>query len=142
MRTSLQCVAVCCSVLQCGAVRHSELQCVVEWHVIRLLARLGAHGVAQRTHDAVQCSVRQHDAVRCSVSQREAVRCSGLQDNMSLVWPSDHVRTQSHDSLASCKLCTLLSDARHSRIEGSLFLFRASGGIRIGAGALFEGLLI
>jgi len=138
VRTSLQRGAVCCSVLQCGAVRHGELQCVVEWHVIRLCAR----NVAQRTHDAVQCIVRQHDAVRYSVSQRVAVRCSGLQDKMSLVWRSDHVRTQSQDSLASCKLYTLLSDARHSRIEGSLFLFRASGGIRIRAGALFEGLLI
>ena len=41
------------------------------------------------------------------------------------------MRTQLQDSLSSCELYPLLSDARHSRIEGSLFLFRASGGIRI-----------
>jgi len=52
----LQCVAVCCSALQCVAVCCSVLQCV-----------------------AVCCSVLQCVAVRCSVLQCVAVCCSALQ---------------------------------------------------------------
>ena len=52
----LQCVAVCCSVVQCGAVWCSVLQCV-----------------------AVCCSVLQCGAVWCSVLQCVAVCCSVLQ---------------------------------------------------------------
>jgi len=49
----LQCVALCCSVLQCGTMYCSVLQCV-----------------------AVCCSVLQCVAVRCSVSQCVAVCCN------------------------------------------------------------------
>jgi len=52
----LQCVAVCCSALQCAAVRCSVLQCV-----------------------AVCCSALQCAAARCSVLQCVAVCCSALQ---------------------------------------------------------------
>jgi len=52
----LQCVAVCCSALQCVAVRCSVLQCI-----------------------AVCCSALQCVAVRCSVLQCVAVCCSVLQ---------------------------------------------------------------
>jgi len=54
--TWLKCVAVRCSVLQCGAVCCSAVQCV-----------------------AVRCSVLQCGAVSCSAVQCVAVRCSVLQ---------------------------------------------------------------
>ena len=63
----LQCVAVCCSVLQRVqvAVRCSALQCVaVHCRALQCVA--------------ARCSALQHIAVRCSALQRVAAHCSTL----------------------------------------------------------------
>ena len=96
----LQCVAVCCSVLQCVAlffywfcsffcqvrlqrvaVCCSVLQCVAVSGVVVLLVLFlllsGESSVLQRV--AACCSVLQHGAVCCSVLQCAAVCCSVLQ---------------------------------------------------------------
>ena len=62
----LQCVAVCCSVLQCIAVCCSVLQCVLQCVAV-------CCSVLQRV--AVCCSVLQRVVACCSVSQRVAVCC-------------------------------------------------------------------
>jgi len=73
--SQVQCVAVCCSVLQCGAVvgrrsalflSFSVLQCVAAWcSVLQCVA--------------VCCSMLECVAVCCSVLQCVAVCCSELQ---------------------------------------------------------------
>jgi len=65
----LQCVAVCCSVVQRGAVCCRALQCVDQ-----LLPAAGG----ARADDAVCCSVLQRGAACCNVLL-VAVRCHGLQ---------------------------------------------------------------
>jgi len=77
----LQCVAVCCIVLQNIAVCCSVLQCVavccsvLQWVAVccRVLQSVVLRWVA------VRCSMSQRIAVCCSVFQRVAVCCSVLQ---------------------------------------------------------------
>jgi len=91
----LQCVAVCCNVLQqlehltrappstspaitrskCVAVRHSALQCVAEC----CSNQSTFHIIARSNCIAVCCSALQCVAVCCSALQCVAVRCSVLQ---------------------------------------------------------------
>ena len=65
----LQCVAVCCSVLQCGDIVVSILRIWCDFIV----------GVILRWRLCVLCSVLQRVAVCCSVLQCVAVCCSVLQ---------------------------------------------------------------
>ena len=72
----LQCVAVCCSVLQYVAVRCSVLQCVAV--CCSVLQYVAVHTQTQGARDlcvAVCCSVSQCVAVCCSELQCAAVCC-------------------------------------------------------------------
>ena len=79
--SGVQCVTVCCSVLQRVAVSCSELQCVAAKKIFRLahihscwkLRTLGTQCVA------VCCCVLQCDAMWCSVLRCVAVCCGVLQ---------------------------------------------------------------
>jgi len=83
-------VAVCCSMLQCVAVRSSVLQCVAVCcgeiearvhsfsHVSPILL-FNSHIQSQADRVAVCCSVLQCAVVCCSVVQYVAVCCSVLQ---------------------------------------------------------------
>jgi len=72
----VQCVAVCCSVLQSGAVCCRVVQCVA---VRCSVVQCGAVWCSVVQCDAVWCSVLQCGAVWCSVVQCDAVWCSVLQ---------------------------------------------------------------
>jgi len=80
----LQCVAVCCSMLQCVSVRthcsknHSKCSDISHHFITQCIAVL-AHASYPSTPPQLVCSVLQCVAVCCSVLQRVAVCCSVLQ---------------------------------------------------------------
>jgi len=74
----LQCVAVCCSMLQLVAVLFSEMvlsssKCVLQCVVVRNLMQCVAVCCSMLQYVAVCCSVLQCDTMCCSVMQCVAV---------------------------------------------------------------------
>jgi len=75
----LQCVAVCCNVLQC----EEERDVVVEMYGVVYLCGVGCCSVLQSA--VVCCSVLQSAVVCCSVMQCVAVCCSYLEERYLVV---------------------------------------------------------
>ena len=91
----LQCVAVCCSVLQCVADTNNGMSAFFLMTYCSTLQHTAAH-CSTLQHTAAHCSTLQHTATHCSTLQHTAAHCSTLprsQDHRLGGW--SHARPRS-----------------------------------------------